>query len=188
MAEREQQPQEEQEELHRVFRNKPLDLLAALHCRVRVKSVRGVKSEGGLLAVDPVTDTAVLVGLGDKQLDKEPASLDSHDVTLVPFVSWNSLEILDSSEVVKTYLAALEKCEEDRKTNICAEEASEAREKATELLTKHGLNPIRQGEDLVIADTVIVEPPYTAASCQATNEIILSRVRGILSGATHNLK
>ena len=141
-------------------------------------------SEGGLLAVDPVTDTAVLVGLGDKQLDKEPDSLDSHDVTLVPFVSWNSLEILDSSEVVKTYLAALEKCEEDRKTNICAEEASEAREKATELLTKHGLNPIWQGEDLVIADTVIVEPPYTAASCQATNEIILSRVRGILSGAT----
>jgi len=56
-------------EVHRVHRNSPLLLREALHSTVSVKSHRGSSLTGGLLAVDPVSDTIVMVsgGVDDHQ-------------------------------------------------------------------------------------------------------------------------
>jgi len=163
----------ESEDQHRVFLNKPLDLLSKLHCKVTLSSVRGSKVTGGLLAVDPVTDTAVIVDLGaDSELGRCP-------VTVVPFVNWNSLEIIDSSEEFKKRVKSVQ-AEQSQGCDLSEEDLKIAREKVTAWLVKNGLTAVLRGEDLVIADAVILEPPFTAESCSATNEIILSRVQHIL--------
>lgn len=165
----------ESEDQHRVFLNKPLDLLSKLHCKVTLASVRGSKVTGGLLAVDPVTDTAVIVDLGDG----DEGDLSRCQVTVVPFVNWTSLEIIDASEEFKN-LVKNAQTEQSQGCDLSEEDLTTAREKVTNWLVKNGLTAVLRGEDLVIADAVILEPPFTAESCSATNEIILSRVQHIL--------
>lgn len=165
----------ESEDQHRVFLNKPLDLLSKLHCKVTLASVRGSKVTGGLLAVDPVTDTAVIVDFGDG----DEGDLSRCQVTVVPFVNWTSLEIIDASEEFKN-LVKNAQTEQSQGCDLSEEDLTTAREKVTNWLVKNGLTAVLRGEDLVIADAVILEPPFTAESCSATNEIILSRVQHIL--------
>ena len=64
----------------------------------------GKIQEGGLLAVDPVSDTALLVRLG---LGQEELELDRLEVVLVPLVDWASLEVLESSDGLRERLAGL---------------------------------------------------------------------------------
>ena len=70
--------------------------------QVRVRSSGGSVHEGGLLAVDPVSDTALLVRLG-----KEELQLEGLEVVLVPLVDWGSLEVLESSAGLRERLARL---------------------------------------------------------------------------------
>ena len=163
---------------HRVFLNKPLDLLNSLHCKVTVSSVRGEKLTGGLLAVDPVTDTAVIVDLEDSEVGVNDG-LGKFTVTVVPFVDWTSLEIIDASQVYKERVRNVQ-VEQSQSCDMSEEAIATARERVTNWLAKNGLTTAVRGDDLVIADAVILQPPFTADSCSATNEIILSRVQNIL--------
>lgn len=53
--------QEDPKSTHRIYLNNPSELLGHLLSRVKVVTKRGDAVTGGLLAVDPVSDTAVLV-------------------------------------------------------------------------------------------------------------------------------
>ena len=166
----------EAENLHRVFLNKPLDLLNSLHCQVTLSSVRGTKFTGGLLAVDPVTDTAVIV---DLENSSDKSEIDDISVTIVPLVNWSSLEIIDASEEFKKRVKIIQ-ADQSKSCDLSEEDIKAAREKVTDWLVKNGLAAVLKGADLVIADAVILEAPYTPEHCSATNEIILSRVQHIL--------
>ena len=52
--------------------------------------------------------------------------------------------------------------------------------KVREYLSKFGVISNLEGENIVIGDTVIIQPPYSPESCDATNEIILARIKNIL--------
>ena len=80
---------------HRVFLNKPDELLKHLHCHIEIQSLRGDTVCGALVAIDPVSDTAIVV--------KNPSSenIDDSEVTLVPFVDWGTLKVIDDSENTK---------------------------------------------------------------------------------------
>ena len=67
-----------------------------------MRSSGGSVQEGGLLAVDPVSDTALLVRLGQEELE-----LERLEVVLVPLVDWGSLEVLESSAGLRERLAGL---------------------------------------------------------------------------------
>jgi len=161
--------------LHRVFLNKPLDLMNSLHCKVVVNSLRGTRVTGGLVAVDPVTDTAVLVDIGDSV----DGDITDHSVSVVPFASWDTLEVIDRSEEYKERVRGMNS-KVVRNSNLSKEECEAVRDKVIAWLSKNGLESVVRGDDLVIADAVILEPPYTSDCCNATNEIILGRVQALL--------
>ena len=163
--------------LHRIFLNNPNELIEKLYCRVSLKSNRGTIVCGGLLAIDPVTDTAVII---DDDVVNCETSLQSCSMTLVPNVNWDSLEVLDSNESVKNKLQEMHTKSLNRKD--VSEDMKVDAEKLTRWLIRNGLSVERTGSDLSVCNAVIIEPPYDVESCKATNEIILSRVRSILQG------
>ena len=158
-----------------MFLNRPVDLLNSLHCKVAVSSARGYRVSGGLLAVDPVTDTAVIVDTDNS----DAGDINNYPVTIVPLVRWDDMEIVDSSEVYKELVRNI-KFEQSDKCDMSEEETEAARDKVTAWLAKNGLEAVVKGSDVVIADAVIMEAPFTAESCSATNEIILARVQDIV--------
>ena len=163
-----------EDKTHRVFRNKPLELIKHLHCHIEIQSLRGDTVSGALVAIDPVSDTAVVV--------KNPSSenIDDSEVTLVPFVDWGTLKVIDDSENTKKRIRNMIKDDLGQMTDSNKDELLTRRNLVSKSLSSHGLSPILDGDNLVIADTVIISPPYTDHSCDATNEIILARVKSLL--------
>ena len=163
---------------HRVFLNKPEELLKHLHCHIQIQSQREEAVSGGLLAIDPVSDTAVVVNM-----TKNPGSenIDDSEITLVPFVDWNTLKVIDDSENTKKRIRNMIKdLESGQMNNFNKEEMLTRRNLVSKSLSSHGLSPSLDGDNLVIAGTVIISPPYTDHTCDATNEIILARVKSLL--------
>ena len=163
-----------EDKTHRVFRNKPQELIKHLHCHIEIQSLRGDTVSGALVAIDPVSDTAVVV--------KNPSSenIDDSEVTLVPFVDWGTLKVIDDSENTKQRIRHMIKDDLGQITQSNNDELLTRRNLVSKSLSSHGLSPILDGDNLVIADTVIISPPYTVTTCDATNEIILARVKSLI--------
>merc|ERR1712083_632948 len=106
-------------------------------------------------------------------------NIDGSDIILVPFVDWGTLKVIDDSENTKKRVRNMIK-DELGVTNYNSDEMLTRRSLVTKSLSAHGLNPSLDGDNLVIADTVIISPPYTDQTCDATNEIILARVKSLL--------
>lgn len=142
---------------------------------------RGEIITGGLLAVDPVTDTAMLVEL---EADRGQLELDQLKIVSVPFVNWNKVKTVESSpeyrQSLQDLILKLGESSAGTVTGTGSVEDSERREKVREELTRHGLTVTSDGDNLLISPTVIIRPPYTPHHCDAPNEIILARIRNIL--------
>ena len=130
------------------------------------------------MAIDPVSDTAVIVNIDDQDASKNDIS--DIPVTLVPFVDWKTLTILDESDEVKNRVKNFIKKNSLKQHHLSSEEIIARREGVVEHLSKYGLKPELDGDNIVIGDTVIIQPPFTEDFCDATNEIILGRVKSIL--------
>jgi len=161
---------------HRVFLNKPSELLGLLSQRVELQTQRGERVSGGLIGVDPVTDTALLAQL---HTDHSP-QLDLCTVVAVPFVDWETLKVMESSPEYRKMIEELSGRDVTPETAVGGVEVTERRSRVIEELTRHGLEVKTEGEDLVISGTVIIQPPYSHHDCDAPNEIILARIRNLL--------
>lgn len=141
--------------------------------------------EGGLLAVDPVSDTAVLVR-------GEEGGLGQSEVVIVPLVDWGSLQVrgivcwlllflqvLDSSPELKERLGGLVR-KPGTEHGLSERQVEEKRERVTAWLRRNGLPVEVEGSQVVIAGAVVLEPPYTSESALADNEIVLARVAALL--------
>jgi len=170
----------EEKEIHRVFLNKPAVLINNLFCRVVLKTQRGSLETGGLLAIDPVSDSAIIANDGD---DDELNSIKEAKIVIVPFVDWTTLKVINDSEKTKTkYRKLIQETQwsKESQDNFSAEELSSRRDKVKDHLSKFGVVSKLEGENIVIGDTVIIQPPYSPDCCDATNEIILARIKNIL--------
>ena len=166
-----------EDKTHRVFLNKPEELLEHLHCHIEIQSRRGEVVSGALVAIDPVSDTAVLVNMTEIPCSD---NIDDSEMILVPFVDWDTLKVLDDSENTKNRIRNMFKDELGQMNNSNKDEILTRRNLVSKSLSSHGLSPSLDGDNLVIADTVIISPPYTDQTCDATNEIILARVKSLL--------
>ena len=132
---------------------------------INQRLLRGEIITGGLLAVDPVTDTAMLVEL---EADRGQLELDQLKIVSVPFVNWDKVKTVESSPEYRQSLQDLIlKLGESSAGSV---EDSERRERVREELTRHGLTVTSDGDNLLISPTVIIRPPYTPHHCDAPNE------------------
>jgi len=119
----------EEKEIHRVFLNKPAVLINNLFCRVVLKTQRGSLETGGLLAIDPVSDSAIIANDGD---DDELNSIKEAKIVIVPFVDWTTLKVINDSEKTKTkYRKLIQETQwsKESQDNFSAEELSSRRDK-----------------------------------------------------------
>ena len=103
-------------------------------------------------------------------------------MTIVPYVDWSSLTVLDDSDEVKYFLKHIT---EDQSLNsnshgLDEETLKKRRDIISQQLSKYGLKTEEEGDNLLIGDALIIQPPYTQQFCDGTNEIILERVRKLL--------
>ena len=119
----------------------------------------------------------------DEETDlKQHRDLDSFSVTIVPYVDWSSLTVLDDSDEVNYFLKHIT---EDQSLNSSShgldeETLKKRRDIISQQLSKYGLKTEEEGDNLLIGDALIIQPPYTQQFCDGTNEIILERVRKLL--------
>ena len=138
------------------------------------------KSTPFLSLILSVSDTAVLVDSDNVSVVDE-GKLENFQIVTVPFVNWDNVKIIESSPEFRTKLKQLRETLRDNSgSEVGSEELGERRLKVSEELTRHGLEVVTDGDNLLISGTVIIRPPYTHQTCDAPNEIILARIRNIL--------
>ena len=138
------------------------------------------KSTPFLSLILSVSDTAVLVDSDNVSVVDE-SKLENFQIVTVPFVNWDNVKIIESSPEFRTNLKQLRETLRDNSgSEVGSEELGERRLRVSEELTRHGLEVVTDGDNLLISGTVIIRPPYTHQNCDAPNEIILARIRNIL--------
>ena len=138
------------------------------------------KSTPFLSLILSVSDTAVLVDSDNVSVVDE-GKLENFQIVTVPFVNWDNVKIIESSPEFRTNLKQLRETLRDNSgSEVGSEELGERRLRVSEELTRHGLEVVTDGDNLLISGTVIIRPPYTHQTCDAPNEIILARIRNIL--------
>merc|ERR1719393_54304 len=96
------------DDIHRVFLNKPSQLIQFLFQRVELQTQRGDTVTGGLLAIDPVSDTAVLVDSDNaSEAEHGQGKLENFQIVTVPFVNWETIKIIESSPEFRTNIKQL---------------------------------------------------------------------------------
>ena len=127
-----------------------------------------------------MSDTAVLVD-SDNVTEVGQGKLENFKIVTVPFVNWDKVKIIESSPEFRTNIKQLsETLRDNSSSEVGSEAVRERRSRVSEELSKHGLDVVAEGDNLIISGTVIIRPPYTHQACDAPNEIILARIRNIL--------
>ena len=138
------------------------------------------KSTPSLSLILSVSDTAVLVDSDNVSVVDE-SKLENFQIVTVPFVNWDNVKIIESSPEFRTNIKQLSQTLRDNSSSeVLSEEVRERRSRVSQELSRHGLEVVTDGDNLLISGTVIIQPPYTQHTCDAPNEIILARIRNIL--------
>ena len=131
-----------------------------------------------------MTDTALLVELETDPVPQGDARrLEQFKVVSVPFVDWDKVKIVESSPEFRQIIEELQKQSDgsaEAEPESESVDVSQRRSRVTEELSRHGLSVNTEGDNLLIAGTVIIQPPYTHQHCDAPNEIVLARIRDLL--------
>ncbi|KAM6433975.1 gem-associated protein 6 isoform 1-T3 [Rhynochetos jubatus] len=156
-------------------RKSPLDWETYVNKLVKVAAVEKQEYEGWVLTVDPVSASIVLATF----LENEKVS-----VSVVLGHAVQEVEILkEGDDETKQRLSCVFAPEESK---AYSPEELEKRKKdlKTWLETNH-IPVTEQGEAgrmLCVAGVLTIDPPYGPEECSSSNEIILSRVQGLIQG------
>ncbi|NXE95812.1 GEMI6 protein, partial [Menura novaehollandiae] len=156
-------------------RKSPLDWETYLNKLVKVVAVEKHEYEGWVLTVDPVSASIVL------------ATFPENEKVSISFVMGHAVqevEILQEGDSdMKQRLSRILAPEESQ-----AYSPEELEKRKNDLKTWLETNHIPvaeqgdQGRTLSVAGVLTIDPPYGPEQCSSTNEIILSRVQGLVQG------
>ncbi|KAJ7341235.1 hypothetical protein JRQ81_005104 [Phrynocephalus forsythii] len=151
----------------------PLEWLAYVNKEVKVLAAEKHHYKGWVLTVDPVSANILLANF----LENGKVSVSGilgHAVQDVEIVA-------EAEDEMKGKLAHLFMPEESKKYN--KEELEEKKNSLKNWLEKNHIPVREQGESqatLCVAGVLTISPPYGPDDCSSSNEIILSRVQGLL--------
>ncbi|XP_064484725.1 gem-associated protein 6-like [Ornithodoros turicata] len=165
--------EKQDDEIHNVFKNDPVLFLSYVHKLVRVETTDKNVYAGYVKTIDPVSESVILV-LFENDKPKTLRVIMGHCVKSITVVEEATSEQRQQLENL-----FVPHCEQ-----LSTEQIKERRDKLLSWLRINRL-PVKQDPEntnqLVIADSVIISPPYTAVDCQCTNEIVLGKVCGLIS-------
>ncbi|XP_061481586.1 gem-associated protein 6 isoform X2 [Rhineura floridana] len=154
-------------------RKSPLEWLTYVNKEVNILAAEKHKYKGWVLTVDPVSANILLANL----LENGNVSISGilgHAVQDVEIVS-------ESTDAVKEQLAHLFMPGESQ--TYSQEELEEKKNSLKNWLEKNHIPVKEEGESqrtLCVAGVLTINPPYGPEDCNSSNEIILSRVQGLI--------
>lgn len=173
-------------DLHPIFSQDPSQWVKLLHQKVCVYSDDGNKHEGWVYTIDPVSQSIVLL---------QHNNVDDNDNNSEQILTIN-MNIIVGSSIDRIEQLSLELSKNSNVKYLCnrlfrpkssvglgQEELLKRREKLKCWLLKHRL-PVQiggsDGQSLVVADVLVIQSPFLEDNCLSTNEIILSKIRGLI--------
>ncbi|KAM4771748.1 gem-associated protein 6 isoform 3-T3 [Rhinophrynus dorsalis] len=158
------------------YAKSPLEWKDYVNKEVKVSADEKNEYQGWVLTVDPVSASIVLV---DFQEDQKAS------VRVVMGHAVQQVEVLkEADEVTREKLMHLFNLGET--TSSYSKQDLDAKKLCLKTwLEQNNIPVIEQGESqktLCVAGVLTIDPPYGPENCSSTNEIILSRVQGLIQG------
>jgi len=161
-------------EQHPIFTKDPSAWMRSIGSVVEIISSDGCRHTGSVYTVDPVSESVVLATVPEDNSKKEL------DLKLILGHAIRSMTpIAEQGPVLK--LDNLFKPQ--NQSNLSGADLKQHQERLRSWLLKNRLPVSVCKEDssvLIVADILRVQAPYTAESCQCTNEIVLGRIQGLI--------
>jgi uncharacterized tellurite resistance protein B-like protein len=153
-------------------------LAQMLHHMVQIETERGTVLEGGLIAIDPVSNTAVLIS----PTTASNCQIADAELLLIPAVKWDKMRQLPTDANMQSLLQNVAKINPESNHLIATADMANAQARLVENFTRHGLKAVASSTDnkVIVQDCVTVRPPYRSEDCRATNEIVLERVQKLM--------
>ncbi|KAM6298260.1 gem-associated protein 6 [Aegotheles albertisi] len=156
-------------------RKSPLEWEAYVNKMVRVAVIEKHEYEGWVLTVDPVSASIVLATF----LENEKVS-----ISFVLGHAVQGVEILEEGDdEMKQRLSSIFAPEESKAYS--PEELERRKNNLKTWLETNHIPVTEQGDSgrtLCVAGVLTIDPPYGPEACSSSNEIILSRVQGLVQG------
>ncbi|XP_071400508.1 gem-associated protein 6 [Centroberyx affinis] len=149
----------------------PLDWLHYVNKKVKVKARDEQLHRGWLLTVDPVSASVVLVSFGEAG---------GASVRVVMGHAVQEVEVLQEADRQTAERLRSVLLPPGRPARLDPEEARRRRDGVRRWLERNRVPVEQEGEALLVAGALRVEPPYGAADCRSSNEIILDRIQKLL--------
>ncbi|XP_075269523.1 gem-associated protein 6 isoform X2 [Opisthocomus hoazin] len=153
----------------------PLDWETYLNKMVKVTVIEKHEYEGWVITVDPVSASIVLASF----LENEKVS-----ISVVLGHAVQEVEILkEGDDEMKQRLSCIFAPEECKAYS--PEELEKRKNDLKTWLETNHIPVTEQGESgrtLCVAGVLTIDPPYGPEECSSSNEIILSRVQGLIQG------
>lgn len=168
--------QEQQETITRWTDRTPLEWQDYVNKEVTVLADEKNEYQGWVVTIDPVSASVVLVNFEDDQ---------KTSVRIVMGHAVQKVEILkDTDEVTRQKLLTIFSLQESSST-YSKEDLETKRLNLKSWLLQNSIPVTEQGESmrtLCVAGVLTIDPPYGPENCSSTNEIILSRIQGLIQG------
>ncbi|XP_075718909.1 gem-associated protein 6 [Rhinoderma darwinii] len=167
--------QEQQKTITSWIDKTPLEWQSYVNKEVTVLADEKNEYQGWVVTIDPVSASVVLVTFEDDQ---------KTSVRMVMGHAVQKVEILkESDEVTKHKLINLFNLQGSSTYN--KEDLETKKLNLKSWLQQNNIPVTEQGESmrtLCVAGVLTVDPPYSPENCNSTNEIILSRIQGLIQG------
>lgn len=164
--------------------------------------------KGVLISADPVSKSVVLVSKSaDEELDQndvlksEISKTKSYNLQIIPWVDLKTITVqdktsnsndedLDTSNFRNNFLKSLFT---DNTNNKCFNEniadLTNRKSAVKEYLEKHQLSVKEDtNRNLIVHDLVTIVSPYMSVNCEGTNQIVLDRIRNLITQLDSNTK
>ncbi|XP_064002337.1 gem-associated protein 6 [Pogoniulus pusillus] len=153
----------------------PLDWETYLNKMVKVAAVEKLEYEGWVVTVDPVTASIVLATF-----------LEDDEVSISVVLGHAVQEVVilkEGDDEMKQRLSSIFAPEESK---AYSPEELEKRKNSLKTWLETNHIPVTEqsesGGRLCVAGVLTIDPPYGPEECSSSNEIILSRIQGLIQG------
>ena len=146
-----------------------------------------------MLVTKPKTNTK-LVDSSAANVNADPKLNSSYLIQIVPWVQEKNIAVLDQTSDNENFSDKIDSCEfrkqflssfihDDVKNILTSDSATQEKRKkiVKNYLLAHQLSVDEDDANLVVQDLVTIHAPYTSVDCKGTNQIVLDRIRNLIS-------
>jgi gem associated protein 6 len=158
----------------------PEKLHNLVHCFVQIILSEGEKLQGWVYTIDPVSHTIVIAKDDDENDDERHAS-DTRSIVFVMSKAVKDLRILETTRKEPEWLKNFAVKEQQ---NFTDDELQKRKANLIEWLNKNRVPILDSSTETKVVEVLgglVIEPPYDVDSCKGTNEIVLERIRKLIS-------